>query len=223
MKASLRINYIRLITTIPFSYRFLDFEETVKNETYKDFDIPDKYFDDTEESIKVCFEVKGGDLKRKFYFDLFYGENNSYLFITTLGSTYQLLFKDIDSISILPEFSDIVKNSMDNYDTNNTKGRKRVLIINYPFDNIKINSHNINLKELLPPRKNNNYSFNYSVYDLSTKLILTKVYDKEKEVQILKYVENIKSKISLLTTLINELYQIETDKEYNNKYSCLKK
>ena len=223
MKASLRINYIRLITTIPFSYRFLDFEETVKNETYKDFDIPDKYFDDTEESIKVCFEVKGGDLKRKFYFDLFYGENNSYLFITTLGSTYQLLFKDIDLISILPEFSALVKNALDNYDTNNTKGRKRVLIINYPFDNIKINSHNINLKELLPPRKNNNYSFNYSVYDLSTKLILTKVYDKEKEVQILKYVENIKSKISLLTTLINELYQIETDKEYNNKYSCLKK
>ena len=220
MKSTFKINYIHVGTELNFSYEFLDFKETVKDEEYKEFDILDKYFNESKEAIKICFEVNCCDIKRKFYFDLFYGENIAYLFIIALGKTFQLLFKDISSITIIPE---TVKKSISNYDTNNTKDRKRVLMINYPYDNISINGTNLNLIEILPPRKNNNYSFNYSFYDILNGLILTKVYNEEKEIKIIKYMKKNKRVISLLMTQIDRLNQIETYEEYNKEYLQLKK
>ena len=217
--ATFKINYIILAKQTHFTYKFLDFKETVKDEDqYKVWNNLDKYFE-KKETIKICFEVFSCGFNRKFYFDLFYGENIANLFIVMIGKTYQLLFKNINSIEIIiPEIAKITY-----YDTNKTNDRKRVLMINYPYDNIKINNSDINLNESLPPKKNSNYSFNFSFYDISKGLILTKVYDDEKEKKIKKYIEKNKKIFSLLLNEMNELNEIKSEKEYNDKFLCLKK
>ena len=218
-----KINYILLAKNTHLTYKFLDFEETVKDDDqckiWNNEDL-DKYFK-TEESIKICFEVFSFGSNRKFYFDLFHGENVAYLFIVMIGKTYQLLFKDINSIEIIiPSIPSDIK--ITDYDTNNTNDRKRVLMINYPYEDIRINCSNIHLNESLPPNNINKHLFNFSFYDISKGLILSKVYDDEKDLKMKKYIEKNKKIFSLLFSQINKLNKIESEKEYNDKYSCLK-
>ena len=220
MKSSFRIYFIRVKEISIFSYKFLDYEETITNENYKEWEIPDKYYSKKKETIKISFEINNAGLRRQFFFDLFYGNNNGYLFINNLGKTYQLFFKNIDSISITPEN---IKETLNVYDTNNTLDRKRILIINYSYDNIKINDSNINLNEILPPRKNNSYSFNYSIYDLQNALILTKIYDETKEIKFKEFKKKNKKIISKIIKIIKELNKTKTNDEYNKNFLILKK
>ena len=167
-----KINFIH-ISKVELSYNFLSFIKTVKqNDISIEYNIPEKYFSENKETLPICFEVECLNLKHKFYFDLFYGDNEAYLFINSIGTTYQLFFKNIDNIEVISD--DIHINS---YDTNGTKDRKRVLLINYKNPNIQINKIDIPLDEfhLFDEKKILATSYNYSFYDINNCLILSKI------------------------------------------------
>lgn len=220
MYSTLKINYVHF-KEVNFSYEFLHFKEKVsKDAKFKEWKISDEYFNKNMETLKICFIVSSGKIKRKFYVDLFYGINNWYLFIDNLGKSYQLFFKNLKDIIIVPENS---RYSINTFDSNETLNRKRIVLINYCYDYININETIISLNSFLPPRKNSNFSFNYSFYDLTQKLILSKVYKGDKKLNFEKKINKIKPIILKLFTSLTKLNQIETEDEYKLKYSKIKK
>ena len=133
------------------NYQFLDITGSVEREEVKKFIIPDKYFENDGCSIRVCFRLFSSDGKQeiKFYFDLFHGENYATCLFEDNGKLFEINFKNQD----IPMYLELQnKKKVINYDTNNTKNRKRFLLINYSNAKIKFNERKINLMDFLPPK-----------------------------------------------------------------------
>ena len=219
MKPSLKLNII-YVKNIDFWIEFLTFKENIKNDIIKEWEIPDTFYGEEKESIQICFKVSILGRNRKFYFDLFYGKNEGYLFVDGFGKCYQLYFKNMNSIFIEPF---LISTIISNYDTNNTTNRKRVLLINLNYDIIKINNNEIDLGKYLPKRFQNDYSFNFPIYDLSKKLILSNVYCPQKKLNHIEFMQKYEKKVSKITKILEDLYLSKTTKEYQSRYSKIKK
>lgn len=214
-----KINFIH-ISKVELSYNFLSFIKTVKqNDISIEYNIPEKYFSENKETLPICFEVECLNLKHKFYFDLFYGDNEAHLFINSIGKTYQLFFKNIDNIEVISD--DIHINS---YDTNGTKDRKRVLLINYIYNSVEINKKYISLNQYY--LRDENYkladSYVYSFYDINKFLILSKRKYIFETLKINEIIKKSSEKMKLIIKKINGLRNSANKEKYNKIYSKLR-
>ena len=98
----------------------------------------------------------------------------------------------MNSISIEPF---LISTIISKYDTNNTTDRKRLLLINLNYDIIKINNYEIDLGKYLPKQFQNDYSFNFPIYDLSKKLILSNIYCPQKKLNHIEFMKKYEKKV----------------------------
>ena len=156
------------------NYQFLDISGSVEREEVKKFIIPDKYFENDGCSIRICFRLFSSDEKQeiKFYFDLFHGENYATCLFEDNGKLFEINFKNQDAPMHL-ELQN--KKKVINYDANNTKNRKRFLLINYSNAKIKFNERKINLMDFLPPNPHlfQKNSIKLTVYSLEKSYIFS--------------------------------------------------
>ena len=174
-KCTFKIDFSNIEQEYPLrNYQFLDITGSVKEEGIKKFNIPDKYFENDGCSIRVCFRLFSSEQKQeiKFFFDLFQGENYATCLLEDNGKLFEINFKNQDT-SINLELQN--KKKVINYDTNNTKDRKRFLLINYSNAKIRINSKKINLMDFLPPNPHlfQKNSIRLTVYSLEKNYILS--------------------------------------------------
>ena len=156
------------------NYKFLNHSGKIEKDETKVFDIPDKYYGNSKCSIKINFKLYSDDKKQEniFEFDLFYGNNFATCFLEEDGNLFQIIFKQKEGNYLLETQN---KKKIKNYDTNNTKNRKRYLLINYAFNRLKINDTKINLNNFLPPNPFQKVynSINFCIYNLKENLILS--------------------------------------------------
>ena len=153
-------------------------------------------------------------------FNLYFGANIGQCFLGNIkGSTYELLFKDIDSLKISKEDLDLSK-----YDDLGTENRKRTLLINCPFEDININGHKFVFSDFKYSCFQGN-SIQYSIYSLEKNLICSS------EIEIIKIIEDIPKYIDEHKKTLIEFYSkvekylneeetliIESPKELVNLY-----
>ncbi len=182
-KCTFIINFNSIEQEYPLkNYQFLDISGSVEGEDIKKFYIPDKYFENDGCSIRVCFRLFSSDEKQelKFYFDLFHGENYATCLFEDDGKLFEIDFKN-QNTPINLELQN--KKKIINYDTNNTKNRKRYLLINYSNSKIKFNDKKINLMDFLPPNPHlfHKNSIKLAVYSLEKNYIFSN-YIEPKEI-----------------------------------------
>jgi len=202
------------------NYQFLDITGTVKNEEIKTFYISDKYFEN-ECSIRVCFRLFSSDetQEKKFYFDLFYGENYATCFFKYDGKLYEILLKNQNETMILELLN---KKKITKFDTNNTYNRKRFLLINYSEALLNFNNKKINLMDFIPlnPHSYLKDSIKLTVYNLEKNLILSSyIYLKEIPNE---YLNSFNKFYPLLNALQEDIENLLNSKDIDKK-TLLKK
>lgn len=203
------------------NYQFLDINGTVKNEEIKTFYISDKYFDNGC-SIRVCFRLFSSDStqERKFYFDLFYGENYATCFFNYDGKLLEINFKNQnETILELVNKKKIIK-----YDTNNTSNRKRFLLINYSGAILKFNDKIFNLMDFFPPNPNFylQNSIKLTVYNIEKNYILSNFINFKENPN--EYLDSYNKYYPLINGLQEDIESlINSKKKSNIKRKLLKK
>lgn len=100
--------------------------------------IPEEFFKYEKGKRAASYTVYGGEEKKKLgkrKMFLYYGENNAYFQLDQFGNTYEYIFKDNNL-----NFEDInCTNKFDIFDTFDTKDRKRLVLLNFSDEYIKIN------------------------------------------------------------------------------------
>ena len=130
-------------------------------------------------------------------FNLYFGKNIGYCFIgNEKGITYELIFKDEESLHISNENENL---NFSKYDEMDTENRKRLLLINCPLNDININGIPFKFKDYKFDFFKGN-SFQYSIYNINKKLICSS------EIKLIKIEEDIPSYISKHNYKLNEFY-----------------
>ena len=146
-------------------------------------EIPISIFKGRKDRIVTKIIMKKNDFKISSFFNIYYGHNfaNCFLGIKEIFKTYEFLFRNFNQIN---EFS-FLDDTNFNYDFfGTTKDRRRVLIINSPSE-IFIDENIFSLQNLEYLReKRDTNSFQFSIYDLNEKTIVTQPIYLEEDIDI---------------------------------------
>ena len=130
-------------------------------------------------------------------FNLYFGKNIGYCFVgNEKGTTYELLFKDEESLQISNEKE---KLDLSKYDELDTKNRKRILLINCPLNDININGIPLKFQDYKFDFFKGN-SFQYSIYNIKQKMICSS------EIELIKIEEDIPGYIAKYKDKLNQFY-----------------
>lgn len=153
------------VDRIKFNGIFYD----VKIEAIETIVLSQAFFEEDESKNSSIKLFHDSNLVNECILEIFRGSNRFYCFLDEKGYTFQLLFITITPTIKIPLYKDKYYNITD-YDTNNTKNRKRYTFINANFFSILINDKYFTLQSFMKNLK----SYQLSVYNLEQKLIVTK-------------------------------------------------
>ena len=160
--------------------------------------------------------------KYKLYFYLYYGENIAYIQLDNFWQgVFEFIFINENNLSIKYENFEFKK-----FDTNETKDRKRFVLINYGIlNNITINDKNYKISTIIYNNyikyDNNCDSYQISVKDLKSQIFIVKPIQKVEEVDI-KILVKYKSRFNDFSKDFEDMIKIQNQKLYKEKYSNIK-
>ena len=179
MKAQLIIDFV----TFCKSEIFKDFEifgqkKPIQYEKEEILNIPNDYFND-EYSRLFCLKLHSKIGMKEIILELHNNINYCYVFCDDYGKTYHLLFNqekkgEENKIDIYVQKSGF---HLEKFDTNSTKYRKRFILANADFQLIKINDIDIKLSDFTKGLNTEDESYQFSIYNLKEKLIVTKALE----------------------------------------------
>ena len=154
-----------LVNILKFNGQIYD----VKPDKEKKLSIPQSFFDEDESKIAPIKLFFDSNLVNECILEIFKGYNYFYCFLDEKGYTFQLLFIKNKPLIKIPVYKEKYY-TIDKYDTNNTRNRKRYTFVNANFFSILINNKYLTISEFISDFN----SYQLSFYDLEKKLIIKK-------------------------------------------------
>jgi len=178
---TIELIFVRYQTKVVISKFQLPFQKEpkdIENSESARFSIPEEIF--KYDRYKNIMHIKLFDEKTTLIncanMTIYKGENIAYIFLEEKGKNIEMIFKNINNLSI--EKKGIVFSKLDSI---GTISRKRLTLINYDFSTITINKQIYDVHEMLFNNSNIKYnSFQISVFSLERNLYAVKpILDKE--------------------------------------------
>ena len=194
--------------------------QNIENDTIK-IDIPKSLFKYGKDKIKMKITLfeKNSEKKKDFNFNVYNGKNCAYVGIGGLYSkTYEIILKSIENLKISGndiEFTEL--------DTNNNEDRKRLVLINWDSNYLKINEKEIILGDITGINcVKIHSSYQISEINYNENKFIVKPFEEEKEYDFSLLINN-KDKYKNFSIILDNLSNIKDDDEYKKKIIELSK
>ena len=179
-------------------------------------DVPDKKFDESKEKIIIEIKLISKFISKKFNFNVYYGINKAYCFLSLFGNSFQLYeFYFYKQVKV--EYEDGELTETDSFENDS---RSRMILINPPndiiFDKITFNLGEFKFKKNSGIDSDN--SFEVAILNVSKYYFASKVIQKDEKFSIIENIKIYKNELEKLYINIKKLYNEGEDNidKYSN-------
>ena len=194
--STIELIFIRFQTKVVISKYQLSFQKEPRDIGDSEnviFSIPDEIFkyNRYKKIINIKLFGKNSTLINCANMTVYKGENSAYLFLEEKGTSIEMIFKNIQDLSIEKKQKSFTK-----LDTIDTLSRKRLTLINYDFSTIIINKQIYDIHEMLFNNSKIKYnSFQISVFSLDKNLYAVKPIQNDVPVLSMQNLKDLKASI----------------------------
>ena len=194
--STIELIFIRFQTKVLISKYHLSFQKKATNigdSVSVRFTIPDAIFkyNRYKKIINIKLFDKNSTLINCANMTVYKGENSAYLFVEEKGINIEMIFKNIQELSIEKKGRAFTK-----LDTIDTLSRKRLTLINYDFSTITINKQIYDIHEMLFNNSKIKYnSFQISVFSLDKNLYAVKPIQNDDPFLSMQNLKDLKASI----------------------------
>jgi hypothetical protein len=194
--STIELIFIRFQTKVLISKYHLSFQKKPRNigdSVSVRFTIPDAIFkyNRYKKIINIKLFDKNSTLINCANMTVYKGENSAYLFVEEKGINIEMIFKNIQELSIEKKGRAFTK-----LDTIDTLSRKRLTLINYDFSTITINKQFYDIHEIISNNSKIKYnSSQISVFSLDKNLYAVKPIQNDDPFLSMQNLKDLKASI----------------------------
>ena len=194
--STIELIFIRFQTKVLISKYHLSFQKKATNigdSVSVRFTIPDAIFkyNRYKKIINIKLFDKNSTLINCANMTIYKGENSAYLFVEEKGINIEMIFKNIQELSIEKKGRAFTK-----LDTIDTLSRKRLTLINYDFSTITINKQFYDIHEIISNNSKIKYnSSQISVFSLDKNLYAVKPIQNDDPFLSMQNLKDLKASI----------------------------
>ena len=227
MAISIELNFFYYIQKVDrFQLSFQSEKQAIKENKSK-INIPASTFkygkDKTQMSIRL-FKTNSNE-NNEYTFYVYYGENKAYIQLDELTfKSYEIILKSIENLHISG-----IKSEFTELDTIENTNKKRLVLINYDSNYLKINNIIYDLSDIIQTNCDiKSSSYQLSEIDLQTKKFIVKPFEPKDECEI-KFLFQYKEQYKNFAEDLDNLFYCKDNeytsniKEIKNNYENLSK